>query len=246
MRLADKVAVITGGARGIGAATARLFAAEGAAVVIGDVLASEGEATAAAIRNAGGRALFQPTDVSDAAQAKQLVETAVARFGRLDILVNNAGVLLGPFVPIEELDPEAWRRTIDVNLHGAFHCSRAAAPHLSTGGVVLNVASGAGIRGASSSLPYAASKAGMSGLAMTLEAQLQPRSVRVYTICPGGLDTEMKRSVIRAQAERDGESAEEAVERARPHLGDPMGIARVLLFLASEEGSYVVGTVFTR
>jgi NAD(P)-dependent dehydrogenase (short-subunit alcohol dehydrogenase family) len=112
--------------------------------------------------------------------------------------------------------------------------------------VVLNVASGAGIRGASSSLPYAASKAGISGLAMTLEAQLRPRGVRVYTICPGGLDTEMKRSVIRAQAERDGQSAEEAVARAQPHLGDPMGIARVLLFLASDEGSYVVGTVFTR
>jgi NAD(P)-dependent dehydrogenase (short-subunit alcohol dehydrogenase family) len=246
MRLADKVAVITGAARGIGAETARLFGREGAAVVIGDVLEAEGEATAAAIVAAGGRAAFQRADVSDPAQADALIAAAIERFGRLDVLVNNAGVLLGAHVPLAEFDRDAWRRVLEVNMNGTFYCTQAAAAHLPSGGVVLCVASGAGIRGGSSSLAYGASKAGIQGLAFTLDAQLRPRGIRVNVICPGNLVTEMKLGVIRAEAERAGGSPETAVARAMPELGDPAGVARVLLFLASDEGSYVVGTVFTR
>jgi NAD(P)-dependent dehydrogenase (short-subunit alcohol dehydrogenase family) len=246
MRLAEKVAVVTGGARGIGAETARLFAREGAAVVIADVLEAEGEAAAAEIAAAGGRAAFQRADVSDPEQADALIGAAVARFGRLDVLVNNAGVLLGAHVPLAEFDRDAWRRVLDVNLNGTFYCTQAAAPHLPEGGVVLCVASGAGVRGGSSSLAYGASKAGIQGLAYTLEAQLRPRGIRVNVVCPGNLATDMKLGVIRAEAERAGASPDAAVAHAMPGLGDPAGVARVLLFLASEEGSYVVGTVFTR
>jgi NAD(P)-dependent dehydrogenase (short-subunit alcohol dehydrogenase family) len=246
MRLAGKVAVITGGARGIGAETARLFAREGAAVVIGDVLETEGQAMAAEVVAAGGRAAFHRADVSDPAQADALIAAAIEGFGRLDVLVNNAGVLLGAHVPLAEFDRAAWRRVLEVNLNGTFYCSQAAAPYLPEGGVVLCVASGAGVRGSSSSLAYGASKAGIQGLAYTLDAQLRPRGVRVNVICPGNLVTEMKLGVIRAEAERAGAVPEAAVAQAIPGLGDPAGVARVLLFLASDEGSYVVGTVFTR
>jgi 3alpha(or 20beta)-hydroxysteroid dehydrogenase len=246
MRLKDKVAVITGGARGIGAATARLFAQEGAAVVIGDVLEVEGNATAKEINDAGGRALFVPTDVSDEAQAQRLIEEAVHNFGKLDILVNNAGVLLGAFTDLAEFPSDLWERTMEINVNGQFYCAKRAARYMPPGGVILCVASGAGVRGGSSSYAYGTSKGGVHGFAMTMEAHLRPRGIRVHAICPGGIATEMKKQNIRDGAEKSGRMDEAAVNRAIESLGDPMGVARVLLFLASDEGSYVVGTVFTR
>ncbi len=246
MRLKDKVAVITGGARGIGAATAKLFAQEGAGVVIGDVLEAEGWATAQEINDAGGRAWFVPTDVSDEAQAQHLIEESISKFGKLDILVNNAGVLLGAFTDLAEFPSEQWERTMEINVNGAFYCAKHAARYLPPGGVILCVASGAGVREGSSSYAYGASKGGVHGFAMTMEAHLRPRGIRVHDICPGGIATEMKIQNIRDSAEKLGRSGDEAVAAARQQLGDPMGVARVLLFLASDEGSYVVGTVFTR
>jgi NAD(P)-dependent dehydrogenase (short-subunit alcohol dehydrogenase family) len=246
MRLKGKVAVITGGSRGIGAATAKLFAQEGAGVVIGDVLEAEGWATAQAINDAGGRAWFVPTDVSDEAQAQHLIEEAISKFGQLDILVNNAGVLLGAFTDLAEFPSDSWERTMEINVNGQFYCAKHAARYLPPGGVILCVASGAGVRGGSSSYAYGASKGGVHGFAMTMEAHLRPRGIRVHAICPGGIATEMKMQNIRDSAEKSGRSGDEAVAAAQPHLGDPMGVARVLLFLASDEGSYVVGTVFTR
>ncbi|MCS6859715.1 MAG: SDR family oxidoreductase [Abditibacteriales bacterium] len=245
-RLQDKVAVITGGARGIGAATAKLFAQEGAGVVIGDVLEAEGWATVQEINDAGGRAWFVPTDVSDEMQAQHLIEEALSKFGRLDILVNNAGVLLGAFTELAEFPSELWERTLAVNLSGAFHCAKHAARYMTTGGVVLFVASGAGVRGGSSSYAYGASKGGVHGLAMTMEAHLRPRGIRVHAVCPSGIATAMKLQNIRESAEHVGRDPDEALAATQPQLGDPLGVARVLLFLASDEGSYVVGTVFTR
>jgi NAD(P)-dependent dehydrogenase (short-subunit alcohol dehydrogenase family) len=246
MRLKDKVAVITGGSRGIGGATAKLFAQEGAAVVIGDVLETEGSATAKEISDAGGRALFVPTDVSDETQAQRLIEEAMRNFGKLDILVNNAGVLLGAFTDITEFPTDLWLRTMEANVNGQFYCAKYAARHMKEGGVILCVASSAGVRGGSSSYAYGTSKGGVHGFSMVLDSYLRPRGIRVHAICPGGIATEMKKQNIRDAAEKSGRMDEAAVHRAIENLGDPMGVARVLLFLASEEGSYVVGTVFTR
>jgi NAD(P)-dependent dehydrogenase (short-subunit alcohol dehydrogenase family) len=246
MRLADRVAVITGGARGIGFAAARVYAQEGARVVISDVLVPEGESAAATIRQEGGEALFVRTDVSDEADCAALMSAAMQAYGRLDVLLCCAAIMRGSFVPVEELDAETFGSVLDVNLKGSFLCAKQAVPHMrqSGGGVILLVASGAGVRGPSSSFAYGASKGGVHGLAMTLEPRLAPQGIRVNVICPAGIDTAMFRGAAAAGARREGRDVEQAL--AELNLGDPMLLARVLAFLASPDADYVRGTIFTR
>ena len=245
MRLVDRVAVITGGARGIGGATARLFAEEGAAVVIGDTLREEGEALARSIGESGGRALYVETDVTSREACQSLARAAVDAFGRIDVLVCCAGILRGAFQSPESLEEATFERVLDVNVKGTFLTVQAATPYLrESRGVVLLLASGAGVRGPSSSLAYGSSKGGVHGLAMTLEAHLAPHGIRVNDVCPGAIDTEMKRENVRDGALARGSSPEEALGRAG--LGDPFGVARVLAFLASSEADFVRGTIFTR
>jgi NAD(P)-dependent dehydrogenase (short-subunit alcohol dehydrogenase family) len=247
MRHEGKVIAITGGARGIGRAAAECCAAEGAAIVIGDLLADEGAATVAAITAHGGRAHYVPTDVTQEEACRRLVTAAVETFGRLDALITCAGILRGDWTPVDVLEDSVFSTVIDVNLRGTFLCVRQAVPLLpQPGGVILCLASGAGVRGGSSSMAYAASKGGVHGLAMALEAQLAPRGIRVNAICPGSLATVMKLNNIGNLAEQRGESREAAIEAARATLGDPAGVGRILSFLASSEADYVRGTIFTR
>lgn len=247
MRLRDRVVVITGGARGIGRAAAECCAADGAAVVIGDLLAEEGAAAVAAVEERGGRARFVATDVTTEEDCVRLMQTAVKTFGRLDVLITCAGILRGDWTPVDELDDAIFRQVIDINLRGTFLCVKHAVPRLpQPGGVIICTASGAGVRGGSSSMAYAPSKGGVHGFAMAIEAQLAPRGIRVNDICPGGIATEMKLRNIGNQAARRGESTEAAMAAARPQLGDPAGVGRILAFLASDEADYVRGTVFTR
>jgi NAD(P)-dependent dehydrogenase (short-subunit alcohol dehydrogenase family) len=246
MRLTNRVAVITGGGRGIGAAAARVFAQEGARVVIGDLLAAEGEATVTAIRQAGGEAEFLRTDVSREADCQALMAKAVALYGRLDVLLCCAGILRGAFVPVEEFDEAVFASVLDVNVKGTFLCAKHAVPSMRQGGggVILLIASGAGVRGPSSSVAYGASKGGAHGFAMTLEAKLAPLGIRVNDVCPGVIDTDMMRGVISESARMAGRSADEAL--ANTAFGDPLGLARVLAFLASPDADFVRGTIFTR
>jgi NAD(P)-dependent dehydrogenase (short-subunit alcohol dehydrogenase family) len=247
MRLKDKVVVITGGARGIGRAAAECCAADGAAVVIGDLLAEQGEATAAAIAAAGGRVRFVPTDVTSEAECRRLITTAVETFGRLDVLITCAGILRGDWVPVEELDDAVFASVLDVNVRGTFLCVKHAVPHLpKPGGVVICLASGAGVRGGSSSMAYGASKGGVHGLTLALEPHLAERGIRVHDVCPGGIATDMKLNNIGNLAERKGESRQAAMEAARATLGDPIGVGRVLAFLASDDADYVRGSIHTR
>jgi 3alpha(or 20beta)-hydroxysteroid dehydrogenase len=251
-RLSEHVTVITGGARGIGGATARVFARQGARVVLGDVLAREGEATAAGIRRAGGEATFVQTDVRREADCNALIECAWEAYGRLDSLVCCAGILRGSQVPVDELDGGIYSQVLDVNLKGSFHCVKAAVPRLRVGrsvrttggGVILLLASGAGVRGPSSSVAYGSSKGGVHGLFLTLEPRLAAQGIRVHDICPGSIDTHMMRHAIEERARARGESPDQALAQAT--LGDPEGVARVLAFLASPEADYVRGTIFTR
>jgi NAD(P)-dependent dehydrogenase (short-subunit alcohol dehydrogenase family) len=247
-RLEDRVAVITGGATGIGGATAELYAAEGAIVHLLDANEADGRRTEARIREAGGRACFHSLDVRDADQ----VAATFARIGttddRIDVLVCSAGILRGAFDGIADLSEDDWDSTIDTNLKGTYLTTRFAAPLLRKAdkSVLLLIASGAGVRGGSSSYAYAASKAGMHGMQYNFQSELGPTGTRVHVICPGGISTPLKLKNIAEGAQSRGEDVDAAVAGARVSLGDPVGIAKILTFLASDDGDYVRGTISTR
>ncbi len=242
--------IVTGGAQGIGAATAQLCAARGASVVIADVNAYDGEQVAASIRASGGDAGFQRVDVRSDDEVRALIEQVRERYGRLDVLIAAAGVLKGAYLQPEELSLEDFETVLDVNVKGVSLCAKYATPLLEASGhgVIVILASGAGVTGPSSSLAYGASKGGANGLGMTLAHHLAPRGIRVNVVCPGEIATGMKLSVIAAEARRAGRSPEEAIAEAQTQgrLGTPEGVARVIAFLASDEADYVRGTLFTR
>lgn len=248
MTLTGKVAVVTGGARGIGGATAELLAKEGAKVAIGDRLAAEASSTLGRITSVGGEAVFVETDVTREEAAERLMRTAVERWGRLDVLVHAAGILKGATLLVDELEAAVFDEVIAVNLRGAFLCAKAAARQMrqQRSGVMLLIASGAGVRGGSSSVAYGSSKGGVHGLSLVLAPQLEPYGIRVHGICPGSLATELKLENVADVARARGEDPAAARERAARELGDPAGVARILAFLASDDADYVRGSVFTR
>ena len=248
MRLKDRVVVITGGGRGIGAATAHAVVAEGGAVVIGDMLAAEGEATRDALQAAGGRAVFVKTDVTQEADCLRLARTAVEQHGRLDVLICCAGILQGAMLQAEALDPATFDRVLSVNTKGTFLAVRAALPHLRQAAkpAILLLASEAGTKIPSSSLAYGASKGGVHGFAMTLEAQLAPQGIRVNEICPSSIATPMRIENLVDRARAAGRDPEQARAEAIKDAGDPAGVARILAFLASADADYVRGTIYTR
>lgn len=246
--LTNKVIVITGAAQGIGAATAELCAERGASIVIADFNREGGEKTVAAIRAKGGTADFIATDVRDDAQVKAVFDFVREKYGRLDKMVCAAGILKGPHLQPEEFPEDVFEMVLDVNIKGIFLCSKHASNLLeaSGNGVIVVVASGAGVKGGSSSLAYGASKGGANGLGMTLEGHLGKRGIRVNVICPGNIITDMKMSVDIAAKEIAGQPVEEAFEYARQNYGTPDGIAKIISFMVSDEADYLRGTLFTR
>jgi NAD(P)-dependent dehydrogenase (short-subunit alcohol dehydrogenase family) len=248
MRMQGKVAVVTGGARGIGGATAELLARDGAKVVIGDLRADAAQATLGRIAAAGGEASFVETDVTNEDSARRLMETARERHGKLDVLVHAAGILKGATLAVDQLDASVFDEVVDVNLRGAFLCSKHATAIMrpQRSGVIILIASGAGVRGGSSSVAYGSSKGGVHGLSLVLAPQLEPVGIRVHGICPGSLATELKLDNVADVARARGEDPAAARDRAARELGDPAGVGRLLAFLASDEADYVRGTIFTR
>lgn len=244
MRLAGKVVLITGGAAGIGRAAAVRAAGEGATLLVVDRDAEGGAETVASIRSGGGTAHFASCDVSCEAEVREVAAQAAERFGRVDVLINSAGILQGAYQPVDGLELSTFERVLDVNVLGTFLFCKHVVPLMREGSVVLCLASGGGIRGPSSSLAYGASKAAVQGFCLTLQQQLEPRGIRVNVVCPGSLDTPMKRQNLRDAALARGEDPETAAAHAR--LGDPNELAKVLAFLASDDAAYVTGTIFTR
>lgn len=244
--LQGRVVLISGGAAGLGRAAALRMAAEGARVALLDVDDEAGAKTAVEIRNLGGEAIYLRCDVRREEEVASAVEGAVLEFGGLHVLVTGAGILRGAFEPIEEFSLETFTAVLGVNVIGTFLCCKHAAPAIerSGGGVVLCISSGGGVSGPSSSLAYGSSKAAINGFCLTLERQLRPRGIRVNVVCPSALDTAMKRQNIRDLAATRNEDPEALL--AATELADPDGLAKVLAFLASSDGDYVMGTVFTR
>lgn len=227
-KLTDRVAIITGGASGIGAAMADLFSSEGARIAIGDLDATLGTSKADAITEAGGHAICVEGDVSTPAGATRLVDAAVAEFGRIDVLVNNAGIYRNNSVA--EMPVEEWDRILEVNLRGTFLCSRAAIGALveSGRGTIVNIGSRAGNRGEAFGSAYAASKAGVIALTRSLAGEIKGTGARINVICPGMVRTSMGADAVVIPGER---------------WVEPEEIARVALFLACDDSTALQGAV---
>jgi NAD(P)-dependent dehydrogenase (short-subunit alcohol dehydrogenase family) len=241
-RVEGKVALITGGASGLGAATARRFASEGAKVMLTDVDAEAGVAVASEAEAAGGVAAFIAHDVTNQDDWRRAVEATVERFGRLDVLVNNAGVSGGP-QDLMTLDYEAWRRTLSFNLDGVFLGLRFAGPAIaaSGGGSVINISSILGKVGMGGAAAYCASKGGVALLTKAAALEWAPLGIRVNSVHPGFIDTPMVSGALR-QVENANEMRDMIISRhALARLGVPREIADAVLFLASDEASFMTG-----
>jgi len=249
--LAGKVALVTGGAAGIGRASALAFAREGATVVVADV-SGRGEETARAIREQGAEALFVQTDVSRPAEVTELLRRTLSAFGRLDAAHNNAGVE-GPRALLTEVSEEEWDRTLGVNLKGVWLSMRAEIPAMLAGGggCIVNTASVYGLVGARKVSTYVASKHGLVGLTRSAALEWGRRGIRVNAVCPGLIDTEMiDRAVLGEVPAGLGRNLSprrhiaRAVLRARQpsgRMGSPEEVAEAVLWLCSPASRYVNG-----
>ena len=236
-RLDGKVALVTGAARGIGEAIAKLFAKEGAVVVLGDVLEAEGQATAKAIIDGEGQAIFLPLDVTCGEAWQRALERTGDAFGRLDVLVNNAGVAAR--AALEGLSREDWNRTMAVNALGPYLGIQHAAPQMAKtgGGSIINVCSVAALIGGGASMDYRASKGALRALTRVMALRYASQQVRVNAIFPGDVVTPMSQEYLEDPARAGGRLALIPLGR----LGQPEDVARLILYLASDEASYVTG-----
>ena len=238
-RLADKVAVVTGGCSGIGRATVRRFAEEGATVVVADLLDEPGEDLAAEV---GG--LFVHCDVAVQDDVDRLVATTVEQYGRVDVAFNNAGISPPEDDSILDTDLEAWRRVQDVNLTSVYLCCRAVIPIMleQGGGSIINTASFVAVLGsATSQISYSASKGGVLSMTRELGVQFARQGVRVNALCPGPVDTPLLRELFAADPER---AARRLVHVPMGRFGEPEEMANAVLFLASDESSFVTASTF--
>lgn len=244
MKLENRIAIITGGAMGIGAATAQLFAEEGAKVVVGDVADEAAQQLVNSISARGKQAIFRHVDVRRPQEVEQLVAAAVETYGGLDILVNNAGVALAKSTTDTTL--EEWERVIGINLTGTWLCARAAIPELIKrgGGAIVNVASNAGLVGFPNLAAYCASKGGMVQLTKAMALDCAPHHIRVNAICPGQTRTPMGNGFIAAQKDP------EAFVREFVNVQHPIGrmaeaeeVAQGILFLACDNSSFFTGSI---
>lgn len=229
-RVDDKVALISGGARGMGAADARMLVAEGAKVVIGDILDAEGTALAEEL---GASARYVHLDVTSAEDWKTAVDTALEAFGKLNVLVNNAGIV--QLAPLKTLDVERWQKVLDVNLTGPLLGTKAVIDPMvaAGGGSIINVSSIEGMRGAAWVHSYVASKWGLRGLTKSTALELAPEKIRVNSIHPGFIRTPMTKHL-----------PDDMVTAPMGRAGTPDEVAAFVVFLASDESSFSTGSEY--
>jgi len=240
MRLKDKVAIITGGGSGFGEVTARIFANEGAAVMLADINGPAAAAVAESINNKGGRAIWSKTDVSSASSVDTMVQTTLGNFERVDILFNNAGI--ESFGTVIESDEETWDRTFAIHVRGAYLCSKYTLPAMidsKRGGVVINVSSVAGLVGLQHMSAYSAAKGAIISLTRAMAADFAQYGIRVNCIAPGTSMTPLGQRLI------ENDTPEKLAQRLSRYplgrFGQPEEIARSVLFLASDDSSYATG-----
>jgi NAD(P)-dependent dehydrogenase (short-subunit alcohol dehydrogenase family) len=242
----DKVALITGASSGIGRATAHVFAARGAKVVLAARREDELMALAAEIREHGAEASYVVTDVAEARDVEQMVTHAIDAYGRIDYAVNNAGIE-GRFSGIAEMPVQEWDRVIGINLRGVFLCLQHQARAMLAGGhggAIVNVGSVNSFLGFAGGAAYATSKHGLIGLTTSVSAELASQGIRVNLVCPGIVDTPMHRRL----REDIGDAIYDDVVLPRVHTkraGQPQEIAGSIVFLCSDEASYITGTTLT-
>ncbi len=230
-RFEGKVVLISGGARGMGASHAKSFVAEGAKVVLGDVLGDEGAATAAGL---GDAARFVELDVTSEQDWQQAIAAAEREFGPVDVLVNNAGIFYP--TPIEFTSGDEFKKIIDINLIGSFLGMHTVVPSMreAGGGVIVNISSTAGMMGYAGIGAYVASKWGLRGLTKTAALELGPDNIRVVSVHPGPIHTPMTEEIP------DDTAAAQPIAR----FGEPEEVTRMVLFLASDDASYSTGSEF--
>ena len=236
-RLEGRACLISGGAKGLGAAQARLFAREGARVAVGDVLEPDGEGLAGELGAAGADSLFVRLDVTSEGDWESAVGAVMREFGALDVLVNNAGIYHR--APVGETTLEEWERVMSVNARGVFLGTRAAIPamRISGGGSIVNMSSVAGLVGSRTQSVYNASKGAVRLLTKSTAVQYAAEGIRANSVHPGVIETDMLRDVLRDEEERATRIALTPI----PRFGTPEDVAHGVLFLASDESSYVTG-----
>jgi NAD(P)-dependent dehydrogenase (short-subunit alcohol dehydrogenase family) len=240
MRLEGKVALITGAAGGMGKVAAELFAAEGARVVVADVLDDQGEQTAAGIRDGGREAVYAHADVSNGADAEAMVRTAMERFGSLDVLYNNAGIMHAEDESPVSTPEEVWDRTIAINLKGVFLGCRYGIPAMldSGGGSIVNVASFVALMGAANpQIAYTASKGGVLSMTREIAVQYARQGIRANAICPGPIETPLTSQILDTPEKRNRRLVHIPIGR----FGRAEEVVRAALFLASDESSLMTG-----
>ena len=243
MQLDGKVALITGGASGIGQATAQLFAREGAAVAVVDIDEAGARTVARAILDAGGQAIALGCDVSQSGDCRRAVEATVQAFAGLDILFNNAGIIRR--ADVVETAVEEWDRVMAVNVTSVFLMSKYAVPVMVArgGGAIVNTGSGWGLVGGRDAVSYCASKAAVVNMTRAMALDHGPQGIRVNCVCPGDTDTGMLRDEAQQLGADEAQFLAEAADRPLGRIGTPEEIARAVLYLASENSSFVTGTV---
>ena len=241
-RLKDKVAVITGGNSGVGAATAKLFAAEGATVIITARREAALAEIADEIKQAGGTVLAISTDISKPEDPERLMQTVVDQFGKIDILVNNAGILEEGLKPIDRFSDEDLDRIVETNQKGTMRCMRAASKRMSAGASIVNVASVAGYVGCGGAA-YVSSKAAIIGVTKHTALRFQAQGIRCNAVCPGTIVTPMTSSMKADQLDQDmfGAMSTHSNLRTQPCMAED--VANILLFLASDESRAMTGQI---